>query len=34
LVDGALYVGQNSIKRFVPYWDKSDRYFSIHRISI
>lgn len=27
LVDGALYVGQNSIKRFVPYWDKSDRYF-------
>jgi len=27
LIDGALYVGQNSIKRFVPYWDKVDRYF-------
>lgn len=27
LVDGALYVGRNSIKRFIPYWDKADRYF-------
>ena len=27
LIDGALYVGRNSIKRFIPYWDKADRYF-------
>ena len=27
LIDGALMVGQNSAKRFVPYWEKSDRYF-------
>jgi len=27
LIDGALYVGQNSVKRFIPYWEKADRYF-------
>ncbi|MDD3078165.1 MAG: DUF6340 family protein [Paludibacter sp.] len=27
LIDGALYVGKNTVKRFVPYWDKADRYF-------
>ncbi len=27
LVDGALTVGHNCINRFVPYWDKVDRYF-------
>jgi hypothetical protein len=27
LVDGALYVGQNTVNRLVPYWDKVDRYF-------
>jgi len=27
LIDGALYVGQNSINRFVPHWEKVDRYF-------
>lgn len=27
LIDGALYVGQNSINKFVPYWDKEKRYF-------
>lgn len=27
LVDGALYVGQNTVNRFVPYWEKVDRYF-------
>ncbi|NDP21882.1 MAG: hypothetical protein GZ091_12500 [Paludibacter sp.] len=27
LVDGALSVGQKSISRFVPYWEKVDRYF-------
>ncbi|NDV46207.1 hypothetical protein D0T49_04020 [Paludibacter sp. 221] len=27
IIDGALYVGQNSVKRFVPYWEQSDRYF-------
>ncbi len=27
LIDGALYVGQNSVKRFLPYWEKVDRYF-------
>jgi len=26
LIDGALYVGQNSVKRFIPYWEKVDRY--------
>lgn len=27
LIDGALNVGQKSVKRFVPYWEKVDRYF-------
>jgi len=27
LVDGALYVGQSMVKRLVPYWDKTERYF-------
>jgi len=27
LIDGALYVGQKSGNRFVPYWEKADRYF-------
>jgi len=27
IIDGALYVGQNSVKRFMPYWEKADRYF-------
>jgi len=27
LVDGALYVGHKTVNRFVPYWDKVDRYF-------
>ena len=27
LVDGALYVGQNTVNRLVPYWEKVDRYF-------
>ena len=27
LVDGALNVGQKSVNRFVPYWEKADRYF-------
>ncbi|MFA5047196.1 MAG: DUF6340 family protein [Paludibacter sp.] len=27
LIDGALYVGQHSINRFVPHWEKVDRYF-------
>jgi len=27
LIDGALYVGQASMKKFVPWWDKEDRYF-------
>jgi hypothetical protein len=27
LVDGALYVGQNMIKRLIPYWEKNERYF-------
>jgi len=27
LVDGALSVGQKTINRFVPYWEKVDRYF-------
>jgi len=27
LVDGALNVGHKTVNRFVPYWDKVDRYF-------
>ncbi|HZK68906.1 MAG TPA: DUF6340 family protein [Paludibacter sp.] len=27
LVDGALYVGQKTVNRLVPYWEKVDRYF-------
>ena len=27
LVDGALYVGKNSVNKLIPYWDKTDRYF-------
>jgi hypothetical protein len=27
LVDGALYAGENVVKRLMPYWTKSDRYF-------
>ncbi len=27
LVDGALNVGHKSVDRFIPYWDKADRYF-------
>ncbi|MEI8086530.1 MAG: DUF6340 family protein [Paludibacter sp.] len=27
LVDGALNVGQKSVNRFVPYWEKADRFF-------
>ena len=27
LIDGALFVGQNSIKRFLPFWERSDRFF-------
>ncbi len=27
LIDGALYVGQNTVNRMIPYWDKVDRYF-------
>lgn len=27
LIDGALYVGQTTVKRMIPYWDKVDRYF-------
>ena len=27
LVDGALNIGHKSVNRFVPYWDKVDRYF-------
>lgn len=26
LIDGALYVGRNSVNRIIPYWDKTDRY--------
>jgi len=26
LVDAALYAGRNSVNRFIPYWDKVDRY--------
>ena len=27
LIDGALYVGQTTMKKLVPWWDKEDRYF-------
>lgn len=27
LIDGALYVGQKTVNRLVPYWEKVDRYF-------
>jgi len=27
LVDGALNAGHNTVNRFIPYWDKVDRYF-------
>jgi hypothetical protein len=27
LVDGALNVGHKAVNRFIPYWDKADRYF-------
>jgi hypothetical protein len=27
LVDGALNVGHKTVNRFIPYWDKVDRYF-------
>ncbi|HET7733831.1 MAG TPA: DUF6340 family protein [Paludibacter sp.] len=27
IIDGALNVGKKSISRFLPYWDKADRYF-------
>lgn len=27
LIDGALYTGKKSIDRFVPFWQKEDRYF-------
>lgn len=27
LIDGALYVGQSTMKKLVPWWDKEDRYF-------
>lgn len=27
LIDGALYVGQQALKKLVPWWDKEDRYF-------
>ena len=27
LVDGALYVGQKTVNRFIPHWEKVDRYF-------
>ncbi|OIP84651.1 MAG: hypothetical protein AUK44_01930 [Porphyromonadaceae bacterium CG2_30_38_12] len=27
LIDGALFVGHNSVKKFIPYWDKAPRYF-------
>jgi tetratricopeptide (TPR) repeat protein len=34
LIDGALYVGQKTVNRFIPYWEKVDRYFfdSQHKI--
>ena len=27
LVDGALYAGENTLKRLMPFWEQSDRYF-------
>jgi hypothetical protein len=27
LIDGALHLGQTTIKKLVPWWDKEDRYF-------
>jgi len=27
LIDGALFVGQNSVRRFLPFWERSDRFF-------
>lgn len=27
LIDGALFVGQTAMKKFVPWWDKEERYF-------
>ncbi len=27
LIDGALYVGQSTMKKLVPWWDKEERYF-------
>ncbi len=27
LFDAAVYVGNNSVKRFIPQWEKADRYF-------
>jgi Family of unknown function (DUF6340) len=27
LVDGALYVGRKLVNKFIPYWEKADRYF-------
>lgn len=27
LFDGAVYVGNNMVKRFIPQWEKTDRYF-------
>lgn len=27
LIDGAMYAGRRSVDRFIPYWDKVDRYF-------
>lgn len=27
LIDAALYTGKKSVDRFVPYWEKEDRYF-------
>lgn len=31
LIDGALYVGQSAMKKFVPWWDKEDRYFFVNQ---
>lgn len=27
IIDAALWVGQNSAKRFIPHWEQADRYF-------
>ncbi len=29
LVDGALYVGKNTVNKLIPYWDKTERYFFV-----